>query len=201
MAVDNEIINKVTTQNSNKESEEEPNDDEEDYYEAMQLLDDLKRMGDLLQQKSTDSEMLQKNSNVDTKELSGKANEERLRKLKAFENFSTTKLRPLDLGLDNSETISPNEKTSETEDMAVLAKDSLEGIENVEKELPSEIAGLKPDIGVPSKRKRNKSFNKLYNAYSAKVLRLMEKKKNKLQSRTQNQKRSTTEEEDPFRFV
>merc|ERR1712179_475475 len=96
---------------------------EEDYYEAMQLLDDLKRMGDLLQQKSTDSDVLQKNSNVDTKELSGKANEERLKKLKAFENFSTTKLRPLDLGLDNSETISPNERTSETEDMAVLAKE------------------------------------------------------------------------------
>jgi hypothetical protein len=193
MVMDNEIIDRVTLQNSNKLTEE--SDDEEDYYEAMQLLDDLKKMGDLLQEKSIDSEVPQKSSN-DAKEPSGQANAERLKKLKAFENFSTTKLRPLDLGLDDPETTS-----SAPEEMDLLAKDTPQVVEKAEKQTATAFADQKSDMVVPNKRKRNKSFNKLYNAYSAKIWRLIEKKKNKLQNKTQNQKRSVDDEDDPFRFV
>merc|ERR1712088_1260195 len=171
----------------------EDESDEEDYYEALQLLDDLKEMGDLLQQKSTASEISLKETN----EPNTKNADERLKKLKAFENFATTKLRPLDLGLESLDAIVSNEKIdTKSENIAPSDKANENSSENVE----SKNVSSNVDNNVTNKKKRNKSFNKLYNAYSAKVLRLIEKRKNKFQNKAQNQKRSTNEEEDPFRF-
>merc|ERR1712133_144942 len=105
------------------------------------------------------------------------AEEERLKKLKAFENFATTKLRPLDLGLDDQDPIERNSvKGLESESKTASFKGE-ENMVNVEK-VQSENAGENRDNIVSNKKKRNKSFNKLYNAYSAKILRLIEKKKN-----------------------
>jgi len=180
-------------------TEEEPSD-EEDYYEAMQLLDDLKRMGDLLKQKSSDSESTKPDNSLDMNDVNNIAEEERLKKLKAFENFATTKLRPLDLGLDDQDPIERNSVKgleSESKTASFQGEENTVNVENVQ----SENAGENRDNIVSNKKKRNKSFNKLYNAYSAKILRLIEKKKNRFQSKVQNQKSSSNEEEDPFRFV
>merc|ERR1711902_71546 len=120
--------------------------------------------------------------------------EERLKKLKAFENFATTKLRPLDLGLDDQGSIERDSvKGLESESKTA----SYKGVKNLadEENVQSENAGENRDDIVSNKKKRNKSFNKLYNAYSAKILRLVEKKKNRFQSKVQNQKSSTNEEE------
>merc|ERR1712126_483231 len=185
---------------SNLQVTEEESSDEEDYYEAMQLLDDLKRMGDLLKQKSSDSESTKPDNSLDMNDVNNIAEEERLKKLKAFENFATTKLRPLDLGLDDQNPIERNSVKgleSESKTASFKGEENMVNIENVQ----SENAGENRDNIVSNKKKRNKSFNKLYNAYSAKILRLIEKKKNRFQSKVQKQKSSSKEEEDPFRFV
>jgi len=185
---------------SNLQVTEEESSDEEDYYEAMQLLDDLKRMGDLLKQKSSDSESTKPDNSLDMNDVNNIAEEERLKKLKAFENFATTKLRPLDLGLDDQDPIERNSVKgleSESKTASFKGEENMVNVENVQ----SENAGENRDNIVSNKKKRNKSFNKLYNAYSAKILRLIEKKKNRFQSKVQNQKSSSNEEEDPFRFV
>jgi len=198
-SVEKELVSKENLSNLQKVTEEEPSD-EEDYYEAMQLLDDLKRMGDLLKQKSSDSGSTQRDNSLDMNDANNIVEEERLKKLKAFENFATTKLRPLDLGLDDQGSIgSESVKGLESESKTASFKE----VENSGKKenVQSESAGENRDNTVSNKRNRNKSFNKLYNAYSAKILRLIEKKKNRFQSKVQNLKSSTNEEEDPFRFV
>lgn len=185
---------------SNLQVTEEESSDEEDYYEAMQLLDDLKRMGDLLKQRSSDSESTKPDNSLDMNDVNNIAEEERLKKLKAFENFATTKLRPLDLGLDDQDPIERNSVKgleSESKTASFQGEENTVNAENVQ----SENSGENRDNIVSNKKKRNKSFNKLYNAYSAKILRLIEKKKNRFQSKVQNQKSSSNEEEDPFRFV
>jgi len=194
-SVEEELVSK-----ENLQATEEESSDEEDYYEAMQLLDDLKRMGDLLKQKSSDFESTQRDKGSDMNDVNNIVEEERLKKLKAFENFATTKLRPLDLGLDDQGSIERDSvKGLESESKTA----SFKGIENLvnAENVQSGKTGENRDNIVSNKKKRNKSFNKLYNAYSAKILRLIEKKKNKFQSKVQNQKSSTNEEEDPFRFV
>merc|ERR1712126_595535 len=198
-SVEKELVSKENLSNLHKVTEEEPSD-EEDYYEAMQLLDDLKRMGDLLKQKSSDSESTKPDNSLDMNDVNNIAEEERLKKLKAFENFATTKLRPLDLGLDDQDPIERNSVKvieSESKTASFQGEENTVNVENIQ----SENAGENRDNIVSNKKKRNKSFNKLYNAYSAKILRLIEKKKNRFQSKVQNQKSSSNEEEDPFRFV
>merc|ERR1712020_698596 len=86
-------------------------------------------MGDLLQQKSSDSEISLKQTN----EPNTKNPDERLKKLKAFENFATTKLRPLDLGLESLDAIMSNEKIdSKSENIAPSDKANENSSENVE---------------------------------------------------------------------
>jgi len=157
-------------------------------------------MGDLLKQKSSDSGSTQRDNSLDMNDANNIVEEERLKKLKAFENFATTKLRPLDLGLDDQGSIGSDSVKGLESESKTASFTEVENSGNKEN-VQSESAGENRDNTVSNKRNRNKSFNKLYNAYSAKILRLIEKKKNRFQSKVQNLKSSTNEEEDPFRFV
>merc|ERR1739848_682993 len=86
-------------------------DNEEDFYDSIQLLDDLKMMADLIKENikmreqegdtgnkmSQDSELLIKKSSEEELILA----EERLKRLRSFGHFTSTKLQPLDLDIGN----------------------------------------------------------------------------------------------------
>lgn len=92
------IEKEVSNYNAESNSSDEISDNEEDFYDALQLLDDLKQMGDLLKQKSFESKEPQlENGSVEAAKLKTTVEEEKLKKLRSFKSFATTKLRPLDL--------------------------------------------------------------------------------------------------------
>jgi len=150
-------------------------DDEDDFYDSLQLLDDLKRMGDLLKQESSDSKPEIGSKESLNKNIKSGVAEETLKKLRALASFGTTKLQPLDLDYDNSKRSIPD-PAKETD------------------VVPVPEVGRKDDVS----KKHNKSFKKLFKAYSAKVLRLVDKETSKIHS--QNEK-IARDEDDPFRFV
>merc|ERR1712059_155802 len=124
--------------------------------------------------------------------------EERLRKLSSFGHFTSTKLEPLDLenGKDNSkpqnEIMKNNVKDDESKSSTATLESSGTSKENVS-----------PDTMTKKRRisKQEKSLNKLYKAYSAKIKRKHTTTKiEKPQDETSNN-RSENDEDDPFRFV
>merc|ERR1712150_31446 len=184
-------------------------DYEEDFYDSLQLLDDLKKMGDLLKENSVES--VEKN-------IQASLSEGKLKTLRPFGHFSSSKLRPLELDYEksrNSIVSEPKKDENANEDNVkkapVVNEGSLdsdamkiegkEGAESMPESIQSRPILQKEPHELNSAKKRNKSFNKLYKAYSEKILRLIEKKKaKKIQKSTSNGK-SIDDEEDPFRFV